>query len=93
MDGYTEWFHLEYSFFFFFFSVISVQCFENKQLFFAKKLNEAMKVLSVLLSPLKMKPFFCLLTDLINTSSYKSAILLQCKVGKSVLTTVLHQLL
>lgn len=27
-------------------SVVSVQCVENKQLYFAKKLNEAMKVIT-----------------------------------------------
>lgn len=31
-------------------SSVPVECFENKQLFFAKRLNEAMKVLSELFS-------------------------------------------
>ncbi len=31
------------------FSFVPVDCFENKQLFFAKRLNEAMKVVTVLL--------------------------------------------
>lgn len=63
------------------FSFVSVQCFENKQLYFAKRLNEAMKVVIVKL------PFFMLKcggeTDVRNISACRSGILLEeYKVAK-----------
>lgn len=60
------------------FSFVSVQCFENKQLYFAKRLNEAMKVVIVKL------PFFMLKCwDVRDISSCRSGILLEeYKVAK-----------